>query len=88
MKKKKIEKVDPKLCEGCGYRGTPLCTHPDGLYHDGPFLVVPDYDPYDPKPYPGDIKPGEYSMADVQTLILAYQNNPDVQQFIRDMMEE
>ena len=20
-------------------------------------LIIPDYDPYDPKPYPGDIKP-------------------------------
>ena len=21
-------------------------------------LIIPDYDPYNPKPYPGDIKPG------------------------------
>lgn len=30
------EAVDPKLCETCGFRGTPLCTHPDGVYQDEP----------------------------------------------------
>ena len=24
-------------------------------------LIIPDYDPYNPKPYPGDIKPGYYN---------------------------
>jgi hypothetical protein len=28
--------VDPKLCATCGFRGTPLCTHPDGVYQDEP----------------------------------------------------
>ena len=23
-------------------------------------IIIPDYDPYNPKPYPGDIKPGCY----------------------------
>jgi hypothetical protein len=27
------EKVDPKLCAECGFRGTILCSHPDGIYH-------------------------------------------------------
>ena len=82
------EKVDSELCAGCGFRGTPLCTHPDGVYHDGKFLVIPDYDPIHPKPYPGDIKPGEYTMPEVQTLILVNRNNPEAMQFLRDMMEE
>jgi hypothetical protein len=28
------EKVDPELCKKCGYRGTPLCTHPTGEYRE------------------------------------------------------
>lgn len=28
--------VDPELCARCGFRGTPLCTHPDGYYQDEP----------------------------------------------------
>jgi hypothetical protein len=30
------ELVDPALCEQCGFKGTPLCTHPDGYYQDEP----------------------------------------------------
>ena len=30
------ELVDPKLCEKCGFKDTPLCTHPDGYYQDEP----------------------------------------------------
>jgi hypothetical protein len=29
-----MEKVDPKLCKQCGYKDTPLCTHPTGEYKD------------------------------------------------------
>ena len=36
VKDKKPEQVDPALCEKCGFKGTPLCTHPDGYYHDEP----------------------------------------------------
>jgi hypothetical protein len=28
-------------------------------------LIIPDYDPFNPKTYPGDIKPGLYSQAKV-----------------------
>ena len=37
-------------------------------YHDydETELIIPDYDPYNPKPYPGDIKPGYYSKAQGQ----------------------
>jgi hypothetical protein len=29
--------------------------------HNETELIIPDYDPYNPKPYPGDIKPGYYA---------------------------
>lgn len=28
------EKVNTELCKKCGFRGTPLCTYPDGYYQD------------------------------------------------------
>jgi hypothetical protein len=51
-------------------------------------LIIPDYDPYNPKPYPGDIKPGTYSKAKVKKLLKKYKDNPEVLQFLRDMLEE
>ncbi len=51
-------------------------------------VIIPDYDPYNPKPYPGDIKPGYYSKAEVKKLIRKYRHNPEAIQFIRDMLEE
>lgn len=30
------EVVDPELCRHCGYRGTPLCSHPGGYYQEQP----------------------------------------------------
>jgi hypothetical protein len=51
-------------------------------------LIIPDYDPYNPKPYPGDIKPGSYSKAKVKKLLKKHKDNPEVLQFIQDMMEE
>jgi len=32
----KRELVDSAFCEKCGFKGTPLCTHPDGYYQDEP----------------------------------------------------
>ena len=51
-------------------------------------LIIPDYDPYNPKPYPGDIKPGYYSQAKVKKLLKKHKDNPEALQFLRDMMEE
>ena len=51
-------------------------------------LLIPDYDPYNPKPYPGDIKPGSYSKAEVKKLLKKHKNNPEALQFIQDMLEE
>ena len=51
-------------------------------------LIIPDYDPYNPKPYPGDIKPGSYNKAQVKKLLKKHKDNPEAIQFLRDMMEE
>jgi hypothetical protein len=51
-------------------------------------LIIPDYDSYDPKPYPGDIKPGYYTEAEVKKLLKKHKNNPKAIQFLRDMLEE
>jgi hypothetical protein len=51
-------------------------------------LIIPDYDPYSPKPYPGDIKPGYYSEAKVKKLLKKHKDNPEALKFLRDMMEE
>ena len=44
--------------------------------HDETELIIPDYDPYNPKPYPGDIKPGYYSQAKVKRLLKKPKDNP------------
>jgi len=51
-------------------------------------LIIPDYDPDDPQPYPGDIKPGYYTTNEVVQLLRDYRFNPDAVQFIADMLEE
>lgn len=51
-------------------------------------LLIPDYDPYDPRPYPGDIKPGYYTPAEVKKLRKEHRGNADARRFIREMEEE
>ena len=51
-------------------------------------LIIPDYDPYNPKPYPGNIKPGTYSQAKVKKLLKKHKDNPEALEFIRYMLEE
>ena len=51
-------------------------------------LIIPDYDPCNPKTYPGDIKSGYYSKAKVKKLLKKHKDNPEALQFLRDMMEE
>lgn len=55
---------------------------------DEPRLLVPDYDPDNPKPYSGDIKPGYYSEAEVEELLEKHKHNLEALQFIRDMLEQ
>ena len=56
--------------------------------HDETELIIPAYDPYNPKPYHGDIKPGDYSKAKVKNLLKKNKDNPKALQFLRDMLEE
>ena len=51
-------------------------------------LIIPDYDPYNPQSYPGDIKPGYYSQAKVKKLLKKQKDNPATLQFLQDMREE
>jgi hypothetical protein len=51
-------------------------------------LIIPDYDPYNPKPYLGDIKPGYCSKAKVKKLLKQHKTNPAAFQFLQDMLEE
>ena len=60
----------------------------DNIMNSRERLCIPDYDPDNPKPYPGDIKPGYYSQADVKELLEKNKDNPEALQFIQDMMEE
>ena len=50
-------------------------------------ILIPDYDPDSMESYPGDIKPGYYSKSEVKKLLKKHKGNPEVLQFIRDMME-
>lgn len=50
-------------------------------------LLIPEYDPEDEKPYPGDIKPGKYGLSDLVALLREHKDNPDAIQFIADMLE-
>ncbi|MFZ2036707.1 MAG: hypothetical protein WAU62_07315 [Dehalococcoidales bacterium] len=51
-------------------------------------LIIPDYDPKNPKPYPGNIKPGYYSQAKVKKLLKKHKDNQASLQFLQDMLEE
>ena len=50
-------------------------------------IIIPDYDPYNPKPYPGDIKPGSYTRLEIKKLLKKHKDNPEALRFIRDMLE-
>jgi hypothetical protein len=52
--------------------------------HDETDLIIPDYDPYNPKPYAGDIKPGYYTKAQVKRLLKRHKDNPAALQFLQD----
>ena len=54
---------------------------------DEAIVIIPDYDPYNTKPYPGDIKPGCYRRPEIKKLLKKHKDNPEALQFIRDMME-
>jgi hypothetical protein len=50
-------------------------------------LLIPEYDPEDPQPYPGDIKPGVYEGNEIVELLRQHSANPEAIWFIADMLE-
>jgi hypothetical protein len=54
---------------------------------DVEMTIIPEYDPYNAKPYPGDIKPGRYRRSEIKKLLKKHKDNPEALQFIRDMLE-
>lgn len=51
-------------------------------------LIIPAYDPYNPKSYPGDIKPGYYNKTKVKKLLKKHRDNLEAIKFLQDMLEE
>jgi hypothetical protein len=51
-------------------------------------LLIPDYNPEDPQPYPGDIQPGIYEDNEIVELLREHTDNPEAIRFIADMLEE
>jgi hypothetical protein len=51
-------------------------------------LLIPEYDPEDPKPYLCDIKPGVYEGNEFVELLRGRADNPETVRFISDMLEE
>lgn len=47
-------------------------------------VLIPDYDPENPQPYPGNITPGTH---DLVSLLRQHAENPDAIRFIADMLE-
>lgn len=51
-------------------------------------LIIPDHDPNDPQPYPGDLQPGEYPNNQLVDLLRQHAHDPEAILFIADMLEE
>jgi hypothetical protein len=51
-------------------------------------LLIPDYDPEDPKPYPSDIQLGEYQCNEIVELLRQHSANLEGISFIADMLKE
>jgi hypothetical protein len=51
-------------------------------------LLIPDHDPEDPQPYPGDFQPGIYEGNEIVELLRQHADNPEAIRFIADMLEE
>ena len=50
-------------------------------------LIIPEYDEEN-RFYPGDIQPGYYTRNEVAALLRRHKRDPEVIQFIADMLEE
>ncbi len=51
-------------------------------------LLVPEYDPDDPQPYPGGIEPGVYFLSGLVALLREHAEDPEAIRFIADMLED
>jgi hypothetical protein len=51
-------------------------------------LPIPEFDPLNPQPYPGDIRPGEYQGNEIVEHLRDRAHNPEAVRFIADMLEE
>ena len=54
---------------------------------DEGMIIIPDYDPYNPTPYPGGIKPGYYSKSEIKKLLKKHKDNHEALQFLGDTLE-
>jgi len=50
-------------------------------------IMIPEYDPDDPKPYPGGIKPGYYLVNEFVQLLRDHRHDPDAIYFLADLLE-
>ena len=61
----------------------------DQVAEPGAYLIlIPDYDPDRPEGYPGGIRPGPLSRNEVVGLLRQFKEDPEVIQFLADMLEE
>jgi hypothetical protein len=51
-------------------------------------LLISEYDPNDPQPYPRDIKPGIYEDNEIVDLLRHHCHNPEAIYFIADLLED
>jgi len=51
-------------------------------------LLIPEYDPDNPEPYPGNIQPGQYTLSQLVGLVRKHTGDPDAIRFIADMLEQ
>jgi hypothetical protein len=42
---------------------------------DDETIIIPEYDPYNPKPYPEDIKPNCYRRSEIRKLLKKHKDN-------------
>jgi hypothetical protein len=56
----------------------------DKMINNEVILLIHDYDPYNRKPYPGDIKPGSYTERQGKKPLKKRKDNPEALRFIQD----
>jgi hypothetical protein len=72
----------------CLGNNLPLLEPNKGVSAAMAILLIPDYNPEDPKPYRGDIQPGEYQGNEIVELLHQHGHDPEAIRFIADLLEE